>query len=44
MVVCDNMCDSAVVCDSVTDDETVAAVCGWVMEGVMVTLCVTGSV
>lgn len=31
-------------CDSVADDETVAAVCGWVMEGVTVTLCVTVSV
>lgn len=40
MVVCDSMYASAVVCDSVTDDETVAAVCGWVMEGVTVTLCV----
>lgn len=40
MVVCASMCDSVVVCASVADDETVAAVCGRVMEGVTVTLCV----
>lgn len=40
MVVCASMCDGVVVCDSVADDETVAAVCGWVIEGVTVTLCV----